>query len=335
MPTKIERELVDKLLGTNVALIEECLNSGLLSAAASTLCFRHELTRVAIESSLPEPVAHALHASVLDALRNADADAANHRAIELLEAMPPSVQLAGTSRLMALVALGRLRARRGDPGVAEAVDAALKLGLASNTLRHLGFVRAARAEAAFLRGDLLAVADEAGPALGLATSLLHPWVTGELAYWMHRAGALAATPLPCAEPYALQIAGHWREAAAAWADLACPYEQARALSEGDADAQLEAVSLFEQLGARPAADGLRCQLRTAGRRGLPRRMRPSTQMNPHQLTTREIEVLLLLCEGLKNSEIAERLFRSVRTVDHHLTAVFIKLGVASRPAPKP
>ncbi len=48
------------------------------------------------------------------------------------------------------------------------------------------------------------------------------------------------------------------------------------------------------------------------------------------LTAREIEVLQLLCEGLKNSEIAERLCRSVRTVDHHLAAVFTKLGVATR-----
>ena len=59
-------------------------------------------------------------------------------------------------------------------------------------------------------------------------------------------------------------------------------------------------------------------------------MRTSTQANPFQLTAREFEVLLLLCEGLRSSVIAKRLFRSVRTVDHHLTAVFAKLGVASR-----
>lgn len=164
----------------------------------------------------------------------------------------------------------------------------------------------------------------------LATEHRHPWFIGELAYWLQRADAGQALPQPRAEPFALQLAGQWREAANAWAELGYPYEQARALADGDDRARLKALALFEQLGARPAADALRKQLRASGLRGLPRGMRTSTQTNRHQLTAREIEVLSLLCEGLKNSEIAERLCRSVRTVDHHLTAVFTKLGVASR-----
>ena len=235
-----------------------------------------------------------------------------------------------TARVMALVALGRLRARRGDTNVDQILDEALELAAASNTLQRLAPVRAARAEAAFLRGDWPAVVDEARPALALAAQHRHPWFSGELAYWLHRVGALEQPPTPCAQPFALQIAGQWRDAAAAWATLGCPYEQARALAEGDADAGFEALALFDDLGAHPAAEALRRQLRAAGQHRLPRGPRRSTQTNPHQLTTREIEVLRLLCEGLKNSEIAERLCRSVRTVDHHLAAVFAKLGVASR-----
>ena len=68
VPAKIERWLVDKLLPADVVLIEECLNSGLLGTAPSALCFRHELARVAVETSLSEPVLHALHAQVLGVL---------------------------------------------------------------------------------------------------------------------------------------------------------------------------------------------------------------------------------------------------------------------------
>ncbi|MDQ6627530.1 MAG: LuxR C-terminal-related transcriptional regulator, partial [Pseudomonadota bacterium] len=86
------------------------------------------------------------------------------------------------------------------------------------------------------------------------------------------------------------------------------------------------------LGARPAIDGLRRRLHEAGVRGVARGARSSTRKGAYGLTTRELQVLELLCEGLRNAEIAARLSRSVRTVDHHLAAVFAKLGVDSRMA---
>jgi DNA-binding NarL/FixJ family response regulator len=45
---------------------------------------------------------------------------------------------------------------------------------------------------------------------------------------------------------------------------------------------------------------------------------------------REAEILDLLAEGLRNAEIAERLFVSSKTVDHHVSAILGKLGVRSR-----
>ena len=48
------------------------------------------------------------------------------------------------------------------------------------------------------------------------------------------------------------------------------------------------------------------------------------------LTARECEVITLIGQGLRNKEIAQRLFISETTVRHHLTSVFDKLGVSER-----
>lgn len=53
---------------------------------------------------------------------------------------------------------------------------------------------------------------------------------------------------------------------------------------------------------------------------------------PHEMgmTDRELEILRLAAVGLRNKEIADRLFISLRTVEGHLSHVFNKLGVGSR-----
>ncbi|HEY8597329.1 MAG TPA: LuxR C-terminal-related transcriptional regulator, partial [Thermomicrobiales bacterium] len=235
------------------------------------------------------------------------------------------------SRIMALVALGRVRARRGDPEVAAALDEALALAQQTGTLQRLAPVHAARAEAASLAGDRARIRAEAGAAFALAARHDHRWFTAELGYWLWRAGEevdLSATPT---NPFALQVAGDWAGAAAAWARLGCPYEAARALSEGDDEAALRrALVTFEQLGARPMAQAVARRLRERGARAIPRGPRPTTRANPVGLTGRELEILGLLAADLRNAEIAARLFVTPKTVEHHISAILAKLGVRSR-----
>jgi DNA-binding CsgD family transcriptional regulator len=67
---------------------------------------------------------------------------------------------------------------------------------------------------------------------------------------------------------------------------------------------------------------------TGGRR--PRRPRRATLANPAGLTARELDVLALLGQGLRNADIAGRLHIAEKTVDHHVSAILAKLGVRSR-----
>ncbi len=240
---------------------------------------------------------------------------------------------ASISHMASLVALGRLRARRGDPGAMEALDKALELAQPTASLQRIAPVRAARAEAAWLAGDAATTISEARAVYPLALAKSHPWFIGELAYWQWKAGALDAPPELAAAPFRLQMQRACTQAAAAWEARNCPYEAARALAEAEDESSLKrALRGFDHLGARSAADRVRQQLRELGLRSIPRGPRSSTRTNAFQLTSRELEVIALLAQGLTNAEIAARLYRSAKTVDHHVSSVLSKLSVSTREA---
>jgi DNA-binding CsgD family transcriptional regulator/tetratricopeptide (TPR) repeat protein len=234
-------------------------------------------------------------------------------------------------RIYALVVVGLVRARRGDPDVWSQLDEAFALAEPSGELLRVGRGSAARAEAAWLEGRHEAVAAATDAALELARRRRAPWAIGELAYWRWRAGVREDVPLGAAEPYALSIRGNWRRAAEMWRKIGCPYEAALALAEADDDDALRrALEELHRLGAQPAAAIVARRLRERGARGLPRGPRPTTQKNPANLTAREIEVLGLVAQGLRNAQIAERLVLSEKTIDHHVSAILRKLDVRTR-----
>jgi DNA-binding NarL/FixJ family response regulator len=110
-----------------------------------------------------------------------------------------------------------------------------------------------------------------------------------------------------------------------------PYEQALALTESnDEDALRTSLAILDRLGAGPLAAIVRRRLRERGARKVPRGPNESTRTNPAGLTTREIEVLRFLAQGCTNAQLARRLHRSTKTVEHHVAAVLEKLGVHSR-----
>jgi DNA-binding CsgD family transcriptional regulator/tetratricopeptide (TPR) repeat protein len=234
------------------------------------------------------------------------------------------------TRTYAFLALGRPYVRSGDPNAWVALDEALALSAETHEIQRLGVARAAKAEASWLAGDDDRAIKEARSAYDMAVSKAHPWITGELAFWRWRAGDDFSPPEWIANPFALQIAGDWREAAEAWEQRGCPYEQAMALMDGDEAGQLAALEIFERLGAQPAAEKLKLKLRAQGMRGIPRGPRPTTRENPFSLTAREMEVLGCLVAGSSNPVIAKKLSLSTRTVEHHIASILQKMQVQSR-----
>ena len=235
-----------------------------------------------------------------------------------------------TPRIFALVVLGLVRARRGDPGQWAPLEEAWALAEPTRELPRLAPVAAARAEAAWLQGDRDAVAEATEAVLPLALERNWRSLAGELADWRRRAGLDLLIPAGGVGPPVLQPAGQWAQAAERWRELGCPYEAALALADADEEEPLRrALEELQRLGARPAADVVARRLRELGVRRLPRRPRRATAANPAGLTARELEVLSLLGD-LRNADIAARLHIAEKTVDHHVSAILAKLGVRSR-----
>ena len=248
-------------------------------------------------------------------------------AAQVLRAQLPST----LPRAIALAITAIVSARRGEGDPWPLLDEALTLVESTGELQRIGPVAAARAEAAWLQGRPEVTAGATDEAFELALRRDSGWLLGQLALWRWRAGLLQESPPGAAEPYAAQISGDWARAAELWTELGCPYEAALALADADDDDTLrQALDTLQALCAAPAAAIVARRLRERGASGLPRGPRASTRENPANLTAREVDVLALVAQGLRNADIAERLFLSAKTVDHHVSAILRKLGVRTR-----
>ena len=252
--------------------------------------------------------------------------------------------IADVYRFPALIALARLRSRRGDPDDGTPLDAARRLSASLAELQRMVYVAVADAERLWPtaaatplatldaggcsdRGQVVAQLEEVR-ALGESRDVR--WVAEIAALWLYLLGERDLQTNRLGVPYRAHCEGRWREAADGWHALGQPFERALALAGGDEAAQRQALELFDELGAVPAAARLRHQMRAVGARAVPRGPIADTRANPVGLTRRQTQVLELVGEGLSNAEIADRLCISGKTAEHHVSAIMARFGAASR-----
>ena len=170
------------------------------------------------------------------------------------------------NRLCALIRLGAMRARRGEPGVWECLDEAATTADETGEPQHQIPARLARAEAHWLEGRPDAARHEAELADDACASS-DAWSRGAVAAWLRRTGSSRPVRGEVAEPYRLLLDGDPVAAAHAWTRLGCPYDAAVSLADAPDDQALrQALSIVTSLGAQPAAWIIRKRRRALGAR---------------------------------------------------------------------
>jgi DNA-binding CsgD family transcriptional regulator len=249
--------------------------------------------------------------------------------VELLGTGGPSPN----TRLCPLQRLGLIQARRGEAAASwESLDEAIGYADGAGEPQAIVPVRLARAEAFWLEGKLADARREAELADDVAGGC-DGWDRGAVAVWLQRTGSDRPPRGELAAPYQRQLDRDWTGAARLWTELGCPFEAGMALLGSADEAPLrKALWTFTDLGASATARVTRQKMRRLAIRSIPAGPRAATREHPLGLTRREREVLDLICARHTNAEIAGKLFISVKTVDHHVSAVLAKLDAPTRRA---
>jgi DNA-binding CsgD family transcriptional regulator len=243
--------------------------------------------------------------------------------------------------LPALTVLGRVHIRLGEPSGMAELQQALKEGIATGEPQRIIPVRLALVEAAWLAEDLSGGRKQLSALADMVLGDLNPWDVGELATWWRRCEMEGPVPVPTprsSSPRSAELRGDHLAAANEWSRLGLPYEAGLTLMQVRGDeagaALARAVAMLEAVEALPAAHLARKLAQDMGVADqLPKARRgpyAAARRHPLGLTRNEQQVLALMAQGMGNKEVARRLSRSPRTIEHQVSAVLGKLNAANR-----
>jgi ATP/maltotriose-dependent transcriptional regulator MalT len=250
----------------------------------------------------------------------------------LVNQMMPNCQNVLVKIVLYNVAI-RLAMRKGDFVKAQhLLDQIDDLAFTTNEIQRIGPVISAKIELSWLTGKPVP-AKEFNRWISILSGISNTtWYYSDYLFWKVNTNTpitYTAEIIP-ETPVKYQLQGDWKLAAAEWKKLGCPYEQAITLMVGDEKHQKIGLKILDELGAAATSNKFRQELKSKGVRNIPTGPRESTLKNPAKLTARQIDILQLLSKGLPNKEIADQLFISPKTVDHHISAILSKLSVNSR-----
>jgi DNA-binding CsgD family transcriptional regulator len=261
-----------------------------------------------------------------------EASRLSDRALEGIGAPPSFAFPAKLAQAMAAV-------RKGEPGAHKAISECVELAQGMGSQRCRAAALLGEIECLALngcRGEAVELSRLCGE---LTAGSSDPYGSNLAALWMFRLGH-SPQDLGTGLHSAIreEFAGEGGAAASVWLCAGYRFNAslARLYSVGiAAEAEfLEAMQELQEMGAlggitfaRSLAAERGIRLPSQGRKRGPYR---AARSHPLGLTRREVDILRMMVDGESNRDIAERLGRSLRTVEHHVSAILGKIGIESR-----
>lgn len=223
-----------------------------------------------------------------------------------------------------------VKMRTGDPEAVPCLLESARQSFETKELQRIIPSLGALLEYEWLTGNILVKQEDLERSKSMIEQSIYYVEKNEFAFWLRKARNQKLLLRDIYEGYDLGTVKKAKQAAALWEKIGCPYMQAHALFEGDDDDKRQAIKIVHDLGVTAVYEKMKLEMRKSGIKSIPRGLRKTTQSNTAYLTLRELDVLHLLKDGMQNKEIANRLYISAKTVDHHISSILFKLDVNSR-----